>query len=138
MRILYFINCARATDELSTKISLYMSVFEILFSNDTTELSFKLSLRTALFVGDTEPDRRSIFQTMKRAYGLRSRFLHGDVIPPSATKDLATLVPAVDQLLRRVLQRIAADAAVRSRLEGRSDDREAFFEDLLFGLVSGA
>jgi hypothetical protein len=61
LRILYFVNCARATDELSTKISLYMTAFEILFSNDTTELSFKLALRTAIFIAGDESERRSIF-----------------------------------------------------------------------------
>jgi hypothetical protein len=75
---------------------------------------------------------------MKRAYGLRSKFLHGDVIQASAVSELAELVPVVDNLLRRVLQRLAMNDDLRSRLEASAESREALFEDLVFGAVAGA
>jgi hypothetical protein len=56
-------------------------VLEALFQlgGEKQELSYRLSLRVAHFVGDGRAERQAIFEDVKKGYDLRSRIAHGDV-----------------------------------------------------------
>jgi hypothetical protein len=59
------------------RISLAMSALEALFLNEKDELSFKLALRTAVFLGTLGYDRETVFNDVREAYGIRSDYSHG-------------------------------------------------------------
>ena len=46
---------------------------------DRGELSFRMALRAAHFIVDPTRDKVAIFDQMKKAYGLRSRLVHGGI-----------------------------------------------------------
>ena len=54
-----------------------MIAFEAFFlkKNEKMELTFKLALRTAIFLGGV--DRENLFEFMKKAYSARSDIVHG-------------------------------------------------------------
>lgn len=56
--------------------------FEAVFLNDNEnkELSFRLSLRVARFLGKTVEERRDIFETVKNLYDYRSKIAHGQTL----------------------------------------------------------
>lgn len=43
-----------------------------------SDLTYKLALRTAILTGRTDKERLNIFSNMKKAYGFRSSYVHGD------------------------------------------------------------
>ena len=66
---------------------------------DTTELSYRVRLRAASFVG--EPGRRKqVFEELRESYKARSKFVHGE-----PTKVDAQIVSTTEEHLRKALQR---------------------------------
>lgn len=59
------------------KILSTISGLEALFSNETTEISFKMRLRIALILQYYGFDPLTVFQDVKDAYSLRSKLVHG-------------------------------------------------------------
>ncbi|MGB2841213.1 MAG: hypothetical protein WBC40_01855, partial [Halobacteriota archaeon] len=55
----------------------YMIAFESLFVKEKAELSYRLSLRVAAFLGENRDEKGKIFTLMRRAYDLRSDIVHG-------------------------------------------------------------
>jgi hypothetical protein len=77
---------------------------ENLFLQGTNdELSFRLALRAAWFLGQSANERREIFGQLKKVYDSRSRVVHGGVQAPAEPD----IVDAAVDSLRRVLRKIA-------------------------------
>ena len=51
---------------------------ETLFQEGSGEITYKLSLRCAYFIGNDAEERKKIFENMKKAYKVRSKIVHGD------------------------------------------------------------
>jgi len=124
---------ARETDDLGKKISLYMTCMEVIFSRDSSELAHKLSERVALFVGQDGGSKREVFRLMKRAYGIRSKVLHGDHLSASDERELAFVSEKADALLRQIFRRLFDDPSVRIVHEGSREDLDEYFASLMFG-----
>lgn len=131
-RFNYFLSAARAAGELAVRISLYMTCMEVLFSTETAELTYRLSQRVAYFLGDTSEQRKEIFLTMKRAYGIRSRILHGDTLPPKSESNLENVSSEIDSLLRRIFLKILGSKELVDQFEQPSTKLEEYFLDLIF------
>lgn len=73
--------------------------FEAIFLNDgeNKELSYRLSLRAARFLGQTPEERETIFQSVKNLYDIRSKIAHGET--------LDTMKQGDKEKLQRVLSR---------------------------------
>lgn len=69
------------------KVIDLMIAFEALFLNENAELSFKLSLRVARFLAD-DCDSSELFEFMKKAYNLRSKFVHGEGLKPRSKDNI--------------------------------------------------
>lgn len=69
------------------KVIDLMVAFEALFLNENAELSFKLSLRVARFLAD-DCDSSELFEFMKKAYNLRSKFVHGEGLKPRSKDNI--------------------------------------------------
>ncbi len=52
--------------------------FEALFLPERDELSYRLALRCAYFLGENAEERTRIFEVIIGAYAIRSRIIHGD------------------------------------------------------------
>lgn len=72
------LNYAYERRYVEDKLVDYMIGFEALYlkEEERSELSYKLSLRTAVLLGG-ENERKTLFKFMKDAYDLRSKIVHG-------------------------------------------------------------
>jgi hypothetical protein len=68
-------SCDKETRE--DRLIDYAIAFEALFTKEDDAISYRLPLRTAAFIGDTEVRRSDVFALIKTTYDLRSRLAHG-------------------------------------------------------------
>jgi hypothetical protein len=76
-------NLATEDDSLENKIIDYCISLEALYSNESNELTFKLSNRVAVLLGKNDLERSEIKRLVKCAYTLRSSIVHGGDITDS-------------------------------------------------------
>jgi hypothetical protein len=110
-RAITFLSTARSTPHLPYKIALYMPILESLFSDIPDEVTQKVSERVAFYVGKDKAERIEIFKTVKSAYDVRSRFLHGQKLSSNKSKPdyLKPLSVRVDEIIRTVLTKIVME-----------------------------
>jgi hypothetical protein len=60
-----------------------MTALEALYLDNETELTYKLAIRASYLLGDKPERRNDIFSTLKAAYHVRSKLVHGRKIPPN-------------------------------------------------------
>jgi hypothetical protein len=74
---LRYFNYAHKREKTEDKLIDYMIAFESLFIKEKAELSYRLSLRVAAFLGGDHTEKGRIFKLMRKAYGIRSDIVHG-------------------------------------------------------------
>lgn len=79
-RAFYFVDLARKNFDIGTKVSLYCSAFECLFSVAATELRHRLSETIANFLGKDIATKKILYEDVKSIYDLRSSLAHGSGI----------------------------------------------------------
>ncbi len=88
----------------------FTTCLEGLFSTTEQELSFRLSLRVAHFLGETIAERRKLFTETREIYKYRSKLVHGAPIAKDSEQAAIYLVegivPTVERIARRSLRRI--------------------------------
>jgi len=131
-RAMLFLESARHTTFPLSKISSYMSMLECLFSTGDTEVSHKVSERVALYIGKNSNDRYKIFKTIKHAYTLRSRFVHGDAVDKkhSLQSQLKEISKEIDGLLRTIFTKVILEDSVMFLL--KTQDLKARLEAQIF------
>ena len=75
---------------------------ESLLSMENAELSYRISNRAALLIGDTNNGRKSVFNKVKKIYDLRSKIVHG-VIKDVKTDDLCMLQEIVRVVILKTM-----------------------------------
>ena len=115
-RVIYYTQATRAAGNLGIKIANYITCFETLFSTDPSELAHKLSERIAVFVGDTSRERIAIYEQVKKAYGIRSKTVHGDRLTAQQEASAANLAAQCDVMLRRTLLKVLGSPELRKDL----------------------
>lgn len=68
-----------------------VTALEALFSDGNSELTYKLSLRTAIMLKEKMGNSRLIFDEVKKIYDKRSKLVHVSIIPKSFRKELIPL-----------------------------------------------
>lgn len=98
-RAFYFLQSARANDDLAVKIANYMTALEALFATSDRKVTANLINRTACFLADRE-DRHLIEKQIREAYKIRSETVHGQ--PTFDVRDLlrGDVRTRVEQLIR--------------------------------------
>jgi hypothetical protein len=86
--------------EFTDRLIDQMIAFESLYIADHGELTYKLALRTAFFLGK---NRTKIFNDLKKAYELRSRIVHGN--EPVDDLRLEETIPKTEEYLRQSLRK---------------------------------
>jgi Apea-like HEPN len=66
---------ARTRDE--DRIVDYWIALESMFSKESTEVTYRVSMRAARFIGGTADERGELRERLKRSYGVRSKIVHG-------------------------------------------------------------
>jgi len=96
----------------STKIERLLDVaiaFESLFLNDTSnhdEVSYRLQIRAAKFLGTTYDEKINILRILKALYDNRSKIAHGDTLKPKDEEKVAIINIEAMDLLRRAIIKI--------------------------------
>lgn len=136
-RAYYFIDLARINFDIGTKVSLYCSAFECLFSVSNGELRHRLSETIANFLETEFELKKDIYNKVKAIYDLRSSVTHGSGIRKKLiTNDAAKLKELgqnCDEILRRCLDKIIVDQElVNIYLENENKSIAEYFMDLNF------
>lgn len=108
-RALFYVQIARSNDDLSLKISEYCSTLESLLSTNPNEIAHQLSERVAILIGQNKSDRNQIYREIKKAYGIRSKIVHGAKISDKEIKGIPQLSRKLDSYLRIVFLKISDD-----------------------------
>jgi hypothetical protein len=124
---------ARLSNSIAHKVSIYITALETLFSTSPNELTYRLSERTAFFLGESSNDRKDIFKFMKDAYAVRSSVVHGSTLGKKA-RSLDYLIEVsvrCDELVRQSLHKILSDERLGAVFTSDNDALDAYFTDLI-------
>ena len=112
----------------------FVGAIESLFSIAPQELSFRLSLLLARFLGDESKSQRDYFERAKSLYAIRSKIAHGDKLHRNEEAAAVQLVehwtPQAEELARLSLRQV-----FQERVSDIFDSRmrhEVFLVNLLF------
>jgi hypothetical protein len=102
-------------------------------------LSYKLSERVAWLLVDSPAARRKVFEDVRMLYGIRSRVLHGDGLPPREIAKLQELAVLADSYVRRVARAAREHPDLRELIKrNNSEALDEFFRDLTIGKRASA
>jgi Apea-like HEPN len=132
-RAMQFVVAARRAQDLAFKIANYCSALETLFTTESTELAHKLAERVAFFLADKGFNRRAVYTTVKLAYGIRSKLVHGDTLKPSQVNGLPALSVECDVFVRTILLAIFSSPGLQQVFDSQNDAIEDHFAKLIFG-----
>lgn len=122
------------------KVTAAVIALEALYGYEDTELSYRLRQRIARFVGPILEDYESILKTVKEAYTIRSKFLHGNKPkpPPSFIEELLKIL-CVSILLALLLKMKKKDFVAMIDSAMVDDNRAASLLESVnqaYGLIS--
>lgn len=134
-RAMYFLRAARCSTDLGVKIANYCTCMECLFSTDAQGLSHKLAERIACFLEKHLSERIKIFQTIKKAYDIRSKVVHGSRSSPKSLEETKRTSESCDLIIRRIFKTILKESSLHSiyMKPGGDKDIEEFFLSLVLG-----
>ncbi|HEV8523386.1 MAG TPA: hypothetical protein VGQ71_02715 [Terriglobales bacterium] len=122
------------SDNPDLALVAFTTCLEGLFSTMEQEISFRLALRLAHFLGESNETRRQRYDQCREVYKVRSKIVHGAAVnqdSEEAAKYLVeVIVPTAEELARTALRRIFG-----LELETFFDSKtkvESLFEELLF------
>lgn len=132
-RAMEFVNTARTARNIAIKIANYCSALETLFTTDSIELSHKLAERVAFFLDSRGENRATVFRSIKKLYGIRSKVVHGDVLQPRQIEELPLLSVQCDNYLRAILKAIFESDELKEVFDSRRETVEEYFTELILG-----
>jgi hypothetical protein len=103
-RAFYFILDARRASHLPIKIVSYCTALECFFTTDNTEVNYKIAERVALLLGTSSENKKELFNTTKKAYGIRSKIIHGSSLKEKEGL-LKELSVKLDDILREIISK---------------------------------
>lgn len=128
---------ARSSKDLGEKIANYCSHFEALLSSNSVELSHQLSERTAFLLRESPEARYEHFKKTKRAYAIRSKVVHGDIVSKKQVPDLADIATHCDQAARELLATILKSDELKALFSQNDNDAlDEFMLKRIFGINS--
>ena len=110
------------------RYSLFWIALEALFGpEDAREITYRLSQRVAFLMASNRAEARTLFETVKKGYGFRSKIVHGRW---KEAADSETRMAEIENLVRRALVRVLEDEQLRNTFSGKA--REVFLDELVF------
>jgi hypothetical protein len=106
-RAYFFLKSARDSEFILLKISLYVSMYECLFTTDASEIIHKMAERIACYYSKNADERLDIFKFIKKVYNVRSRYFHGKDLDKDKTfEKVPEMLLRLDGITRTILKRI--------------------------------
>ncbi|CDO04319.1 hypothetical protein BN988_02873 [Oceanobacillus picturae] len=105
VRAFYFTIGARRSAILPMKIVHYCNALECLFTIGTSEVSHKIAERVAIILGTSQASKKNIFSLIKKAYGFRSKLVHGQYLKVTE-ESLVYISEGLDNILRELMSEI--------------------------------
>jgi hypothetical protein len=100
----------RGVDQL---VDHWIALESLFASGATTEIVYRISLRIAAHLGRTPNERERLYQEMRKAYGWRSKIVHGGrPAKPKDQQELAKAIAASSSCLRSALLQTLRDGEV--------------------------
>jgi hypothetical protein len=113
-RAMQFVVAARRAQDLAFKIANYCSALETLYN------------------------RREVFATIKSAYNVRSKLVHGDTLKQNQIEDLPALSTKCDVTLRTILREIFRSEELKNIFDSHNNAVEDYFTRLILGLPTAS
>lgn len=121
-RYTYLLSGARGSHDLAIKVLLYCSALETLLSNSTTEITHQVAERCARTLGTDNKMRAQIYRSIKSAYAMRSKAVHGATFDDKSLDKLSVICQEIDDVCRQLAKRVIADGDFLAVL-ALSDDK---------------
>jgi hypothetical protein len=137
-RSVILLEMARKNSFLPIKLSTYNIILECIYStDDASEVSHKVSERAATLIGEDRAQKIKIMKDIKEAYGIRSKFFHGQKITKKVGKksvgipdeELGAISINIDELLRLSMYEVLMNAEL---FNGPNEPLIQKFSELLF------
>ncbi|MBD0381301.1 HEPN domain-containing protein [Paenibacillus sedimenti] len=131
-RALGFIKHARAETLLPLKIAFYVQFLEsIITASKSTELTHRIGERLARLLGKDFEERKEIYSQIKRAYAVRSSFVHGQQLDRSyRTKEVVLDISLkLDNYIRQVMIIMLTEHA--EKLSLKDEEYENWFQEIV-------
>ena len=96
-------------------VELRTALESVLLAGDSgysPELQFRIATRGAWLLGETYDEREACFDTLRKAYGLASRVLHGRDLKRTKREEDAGTIARAQELCRRAILQIVREGAV--------------------------
>jgi len=132
-RALFLAQSARIAGDLGFKIAGYCGALEALLTTSQSELAHQMSERAAFLIAENAKERTETYATLKKAYEVRSKIVHGGYIKGAKVTDLALLSTACDEIVRRCLQKVLGSTEMSHLFAGSQEELDAFLLDIIFG-----
>ncbi|MEJ1127791.1 hypothetical protein V9L20_09430 [Variovorax sp. CCNWLW225] len=130
-----FLQQARSSDDLGQKVANYCSFFEALLSTSASELSHQLSERIAFLLSDDPNKRLGFFKDVKKAYGVRSKIVHGDILTAGVIASLVDVARTCDEFARSLVLKIVQEPHLDALFNtGSNELLDAYMLNLIFGV----
>lgn len=132
-KFFYFLQTARVQEFLPTRIALYCTLVEILFSTETSEITHKISERVSRFLGSDYTERLHYFDQIKNAYNVRSTTIHGSNLKGSLKNEenLINISVELDNLLRKAIIKIIQNQELHAIFSGNENELNLWFKELI-------
>jgi len=130
-----FLMQARSARDLGMKIANYCSFFEAMLSSKNVELSHQMAERAAFYLCESAEERLTHYRKSKRAYGIRSKVVHGDSVSKNQLKELEDIAEHCDNVARNLMKRMMEDIAYKAALDSNNnEDLDLFMLNIIFGV----
>lgn len=123
-----FNSALERTDTQDRLVDLMIAAEALLLSGKNDELSLRLAVRAASFAEGDGAARRSVYETMRTAYGLRSKVVHGGLVGEGALREV---IRDVEDVIRAALRKALSDSVDRSRLT-----KDDYWDEIMLSLWS--
>lgn len=134
-RAMRFLQQARSSDDIGLKIANYCSFFEATLSTTSSELSHQLSERVAFFLRSSPDERLALFRCIKKAYNVRSKIVHGDILPQVTIDALVGISGNCDEAARQVTKKIIVNKELEKVFDATNDVLDSYMLNLIFGVT---
>jgi hypothetical protein len=134
-RAFFMLGQARRTTAPAVKITFYMSAFECLFSDGSTEaINYKLGQRVAFFLTSDKLERLKIRDSVKEGYEVRSSYVHGSKLGNKYKnyESLMLISIKIDDLLRQTFLKAIHEFGDQFNLSNDSF-KKWIEEELIYG-----
>jgi len=130
-----FLTQARGTSDLGMKVANFCSFFEAMLSSNNVELSHQMAERAAFYLCKSPNARLEHYKKSKRAYGVRSKVIHGDAVSKGQLNDIRETATHCDGVARDLFKNMIEDNEYRQVLRsGKNEDLDGFMLNKVFGI----